>query len=93
MTEPSNDRADYPAPITPYVPTTDQVKGAYIRGMRNAFIGSAGEHAAEFDRWLQQVQADAWDEAHHATGRWAMGLMRLNDMPDNPYRRQKNDDE
>jgi hypothetical protein len=35
-----------------YTPNTDKVRDAYIRGMRTAFIASAGEHHEEFDRWL-----------------------------------------
>lgn len=39
--------------MSDYTPTTTQVRDAYVRAMRNAFIASAGEHEAEFDRWLQ----------------------------------------
>jgi hypothetical protein len=35
-----------------YTPTTAQVKAAYVRAMRNAFIASEGEHREEFGRWL-----------------------------------------
>jgi rubrerythrin len=35
-----------------YTPTTAQVKDAYVRAMRNAFIASEGEHREEFRRWL-----------------------------------------
>lgn len=52
MTEPSDDWADYPPP--PYTPTTADVRDAYIRAERNAFIASAGEHGNEFDRWLAE---------------------------------------
>lgn len=41
-----------------YTPTTEHVRDAYVRAMRNAFIASAGEHEAEFDRWLEQVRAE-----------------------------------
>lgn len=47
--------------MTDYTPTTGAVRAAYTRAMRQAFIASTGEHIAEFDRWLKQVQADAWD--------------------------------
>ena len=41
-----------------YVPNTEHVRDAYVRAMRNAFIASAGEHEAEFDRWLERVRAE-----------------------------------
>lgn len=54
--------------MTDYTPTTDQVRSAYTRAMRNAFIASAGEHDAEFDRWLagviRQAKREAWNEGY-----------------------------
>jgi hypothetical protein len=41
-----------------YTPTTAQVKAAYVRAMRNAFIASEGEHREEFDRWLAARDAE-----------------------------------
>lgn len=38
-----------------YTPTTEQVRDAYVRGMRDAFVASTGEHYAEFDRWFAKV--------------------------------------
>lgn len=61
MTEPSNDWADYPAPLIPYVPTTQVVRDAYVRAMRNAFIASASEHEQEFDQWLEQHDKEVRD--------------------------------
>jgi hypothetical protein len=53
--------------IADYTPTTDKVRDAYIRGMRTAFIASAGEHHEEFTRWLAAhdavVAANALREA------------------------------
>ena len=46
----------------PYTPTTSQVRDAYIRKMRDAFIASDGEHGDEFDRWLEARDAAKWDE-------------------------------
>lgn len=50
-----------------YTPTVDQAKRAYVTGMRQAFIASAGEHAEEFARFLAardaSVRAAALDEA------------------------------
>lgn len=36
-----------------FTPTTDQVRDAYVRAMRDTFIASAGEHQEEFERWAQ----------------------------------------
>lgn len=36
-----------------HTPTTAQVRDAYVRAMRNAFIASTSEHYDEFDRWLE----------------------------------------
>jgi rubrerythrin len=53
-----------------YTPTTDVVRDAYVRGMRQAFIASSGEHVDEFDRWLAEhdteVRAEVidWIEPH-----------------------------
>ncbi len=57
--------------VDEYTPGRDKVRDAYVRGMRQAFIASAAEHADEFDRWLaardREVAAkalrDAADEA------------------------------
>lgn len=43
--------------MTDFTPTTEQVRDAYVRAMRNAFIASAGEHREEFDRWLTGQRA------------------------------------
>ena len=52
--------------MTEYTPTTDEVRAAYVRAMRQAFVAASSEHEAEFERWLVQVKADAWDEGHRA---------------------------
>ena len=54
-------------PDPEYTPTVDQAKRAYVTGMRQAFIASAGEHVEEFARFLAardvSVRAAALDEA------------------------------
>ncbi|WP_193750554.1 hypothetical protein [Curtobacterium luteum] len=44
-----------------HTPTTAQVRDAYVRAMRNAFIASADEHRQEFDRWLEQHDKELRD--------------------------------
>lgn len=39
--------------MSDFTPTTTQVRDAYVRAMRNAFIASASEHEQEFERWLK----------------------------------------
>lgn len=50
-----------------YTPTDEQVRAAYVRGMRDTFVAAAADHEAEFDRWLAQhdreVTAKALREA------------------------------
>ena len=56
--------------MSDFTPIKGQVKGAYVRAMRNAFIASEGEHGEEFERFIAQVRAkaarEAWAEADHA---------------------------
>lgn len=52
--------------MSDYTPTTSTVRDAYTRALRNAFIASKGEHNAEFDRWLNEVKSQAWDEGFEA---------------------------
>lgn len=46
--------------MTDYTPTTETVRDAYVRQLRQAVIGSGSEHEAEFDRWLETMRHDAW---------------------------------
>lgn len=59
-----------------YTPTTETVRRAYITGMRQAFIASAGEHAEEFTRWMAEhdrlVAERAWDEGRDAVIRYSL---------------------
>ena len=54
-------------PDSEFTPTTEQASRAYVTGMRQAFIASAGEHEEEFARFLAardaSVRAAALDEA------------------------------
>lgn len=56
----------------PYTPTTEQAR-RYWRYGANAWLdnvardddaGPDGSIGAEFDRWLDQVRAEVWDEGH-----------------------------
>lgn len=75
--------------MTEFTPSTEQVRDAYVRAMRNAFIASASEHAEEFERWLATIQAAAYD---HGVRAWGELMVRRSELS-NPYRRQENDHE
>jgi hypothetical protein len=50
--------------MSKYTPPTHRVRDGYVRGLRLAFVASAGEHVEEFDRWLADVLSAAWDKGH-----------------------------
>ena len=68
-------------PDPEFTPTVDQAKRAYVTGMRQAFIASAGEHAEEFARFLAardaSVRAAALDEAAEVAVRYAKAPTRF----------------
>lgn len=64
-----------------YTPSTIVVKSAYVVFTRNAFVASTGELNQEFDRWLAEVQAAAWDEGYGDD-------MTANTPRTNPYRKE-----
>ena len=66
--------------MSDYTPTTEEVRGAYegqlIKVGDNAYQLLDEAHAkAEFDRWLADVKAQAWQDGWHAK-----------DTDVNPYR-------
>lgn len=48
--------------MEPFTPTTEQVRAAYVRASRQAFIAATSEHEAEFDRWLAATVAATMHE-------------------------------
>ena len=86
-----------------YIPTTEEVRGAYegqlIKVGNNAYQLLDEAHAkAEFDRWLAEVKADAWEEGQLALLEY-MGVPlypskgdepRNPKQPRNPYRQGEN---
>lgn len=74
--------------VSEYTPTTDEVRVAWA-GWTNAFGRGLGIGKDEFDRWLSQLLAEAWDEGY-STGldymsQWLDGD---EDEPENPYREE-----
>ena len=78
--------------MSDYTPTTEQVREQYSRE-QPPHIGTVSEKRAEFDRWLDAVKAEAWDEGFDAGERDAF---HLDTHPDhtctpNPYRQKEQD--
>lgn len=80
-----------------------RIRAFYVNATAWSFDGDAEPHimearerqAAEFDRWLAEVKADAWDEGHDAAtdeapdGVWPDAWIDAH----NPYRQEaRNDD-
>lgn len=80
----------------PYTPETIDIKMAYVlsfdpEGAHKFLAHMVAEmttgHAADFDRWLREVQAKAWDEGYRnrAYAPLGPGGIPLH-QPVNPYR-------
>lgn len=79
--------------MSKYTPTTDEVRAAYVWTYTRNFdtyqvgrtLASEQKHYGdEFDRWIDQVKAEAWEEC--ATEIEKQGTVQL---PDNPYKEQE----
>ena len=57
--------------MSDYIPTTEEVRSYYR--------GSSATRGEDFDRWLAEVKAEAWEEG------WKDSLA-LAHFADNPYR-------
>lgn len=74
--------------MTDYMPTTDDVRDAYQgrlvkTGPSSYELVDEKQADAEFDRWLAELKADAWEEGY-AQGSEDSYDSRLD--ADNPYR-------
>lgn len=81
--------------MSQYTPTTEQIKDAYRRDRVWEVHNGGKIYAAEFDRWLDSVKADAWDEGYrdgHNDG-LSDGHPLGNDREpeENPYRKADHD--
>ena len=61
--------------MSDYIPTTEDIKYAYAHWK--------GQEP-EFDRWLAEVKADAWDEGY--VGGFTVAITLDASTLDNPYR-------
>jgi hypothetical protein len=61
--------------MSKYTPSQRIVRDGYVRGLRQAFVASEGQHKEEFDRWLAahdaEVAATALREAAEIAGKRA----------------------
>lgn len=72
--------------MSEYTPTTEEVSDSYdyqfTLGMSDI------SRIAEFDRWLAQVKAEAWDEGSVHGARKCLFAADLEPCPHNPYREE-----
>ena len=70
---------------TAYTPSTRRVRAAYVHGVGGStwYEGKAESLQKDFDRWLAEVKAEAWEEGYDS------GAVRnYMDSPANPYRQE-----
>lgn len=93
--------------MSDYTPTTPVIRGAYVQLHSGASWESKQPRLVEFDRWLEQVKAEAWDEGHRTPqerepddcqcGAWydgecGCGLFGTGEIiTPNPYRQKEQD--
>ena len=73
--------------MSSFTPNTIQVRTAYVTegaDMPAAKAYDPAEAGAEFDRWLDQVKAEVWEECSIAFEQ--QGTVQI---PDNPYKEQE----
>lgn len=73
--------------MTEYAPDTQDVRHAWSLFWHASINGykTLDQYEAEFDRWLAQVKAEAWDEGFE--GGYFHGAY-LKPRPTNPYREE-----
>lgn len=76
--------------MSDYTPSITQVRNAYVSSRNVTYdpkihwYGRLAGPAVEFERWLQQVKAEVWDEALSEAAE--QGTIQI---PDNPYRERQ----
>lgn len=69
--------------MTDYVRTRTEIKMSFLAGTRG---GSDLQNSREFDRWIRNVQSEAWDEGNQAGEYDAYYEVATVDKYRNPYR-------
>ena len=67
--------------MTDYTPTTEEV--------RSYFMGSSFSRGEQFDRWLAEVKAQAWEEGYFEDHNMTPSARRIMNKMLNPYRQGK----
>ena len=76
--------------MTDYTPTTEEVREAYVIDDECVFMTSKAQWTAEeFDRWLADVKAQAWEEGNKQAHQDIDGEWPTSYTP-NPYRQGEN---
>lgn len=76
--------------MSDWTPTTEQVRGDYATRLAPHINAPHLEEARReaFDRWIERVKAEAWDEGHHA-GQHNEHEYRPERAMTNPYRQEQ----
>ena len=77
-----------------YTPPTEQVREIYSEIRHESTGLGLDPHRAEFDRWLEQVKAEAWHEGYGCGRDDQEAETRTNQMHVtlNPYRKAQTND-
>lgn len=78
--------------MSEYTPTTEEVRASYLSALTHNHPMNVGEVIAEFDRWLEQVKAEAWEEGKRSGLRqsdWEHGDTPRQYIAVNPYRQEQ----
>ena len=73
--------------MSDYIPDTEEVSNMYSSPSW-VTLAEESERYEEFDRWLDSVKAEAWDEGYEA----ARDSVNALDQPQNPYRKEQDDE-
>ena len=68
--------------VSDYTPTTEEVRLQYALPLVRDHYWI--DHTPEFDRWLAEVKAQAWEEGHQQP--WELGVGGYALKAVNPYR-------
>ena len=80
-----------------YTPTTEEIRHGYV-GKQAVCINHGdwitkdqwAEFGAEFDRWLAEVKAQAWEEGQSSMKKVLSVWPKQHHLPINPYRQGEN---
>ena len=68
--------------MSDFTPTTPMIRTGYMRDGRER-----KQRADDFDRWLDNIRAEAWEEGHRAG--FADGVHPDDHITPNPYRKDR----